>query len=92
MVALPVTATQVSSQSTSAMSAVTPYRPRVAAAPAQPTVFGVPMTQLCQAGSSHQSRRRGATNQEANATHSCHLNTKMMMVLFPCDVSLIFHI
>lgn len=50
MVALPVTATQVSSQSTSAMSAVTPYRPRVAAAPAQPTVFGVPMTQLCQAG------------------------------------------
>jgi hypothetical protein len=64
----------------------------MAAAPVQPTVFGVPMTQPGQGGSSRQSRRRNAANQEANATRSRRLIIKTMMVLFPRDVSIIFHI
>jgi hypothetical protein len=78
-------------QSTPAMPAVTPYQPRlgVATAPVQPTVFGVPMTQPGQAGSSRQSRRRGAANQEATAARIRRLNIKTLMVLFPRDVRLI---
>ena len=78
-----------SSVSLPAMPTITPYQPRVAPAPVQPTAFGVPMTQPGQAGSSRQSRRRGAANQEATATRSRRLNIKTMMVLFPRDVSLL---
>ena len=72
------------------MPALTPYQPRVAA-PAQPTAFGVPMTQPGRTGSSHQSRRRGAANQEATVVRIRRLNMKIMMVLFPRDVGLIFY-
>jgi hypothetical protein len=71
----------------SSMPAITPYQPRI-----QPTAFGVPMTQPGRAGSSHQSRRRGAANQEATAARIRRLNIKIMMVLFPRDVSLKYFI
>jgi hypothetical protein len=70
------------------MPAITPYQPR--ASLAQPTPFGIPMAQPTQGGSSRQPRgraRRATAGQEAVATRNRRLTLKLMLVLFPRDVS-----
>ena len=70
------------------MPTLTPYQPR--ATLVQPTPFGIPMAQPGQTGGSRQPRgraRRAPANQEATGTRNRHLKIKVMLVLFPRDVS-----
>lgn len=94
MVALPPAPSQlpppapILSQPVSIMPTLTPYQPR--ATPVQSTPFGVPMAQPGQIGSSRQPRgraRRAPANQEATTTRNRRLKMKVMLVLFPRDVS-----
>jgi hypothetical protein len=96
MVALPPTLSQlpppapIPSQPVPIMPTLTPYQPR--ATLVQPTPFGIPMAQPGQTGSSRQPRgraisRRAPANQEATATRNRRLKMKVMLVLFPRDVS-----
>jgi len=78
----------IPSQPVSMMPTLTPYQPR--ATLVQPTPFGIPMAQPGQTGSSRQPRgrtRRAPANQEATGTRNRRLMMKVMLVLFPRDVS-----
>ena len=88
--ATPLPLSQPTQIGVSMMPTITPYVPRVALA--QPTLgpFGVPMVQPSQTGSLRQPRqraRRGPTNQEPTTIRHRRLFMKVMMVLFPRDVS-----
>ena len=94
MVALPPAPSQLTppapipSQPVSIMPTLTPYQPR--ATLAQPTPFGIPMAQPGQTGSSRQPQgraRRAPANQQATGTWNHCLKIKVMLVLFPRDVS-----
>lgn len=76
----------VPSQPVPAIPTITPYQ---RAMPVQPTPFGIPMAQPGQTGSLRQprGRTRRAANQEATAPRNRRLVLKVMMVLFPRDVS-----